>query len=132
MSVFPIPVGVAKKIEKLQRDLFWNDGHLKKKVHAVDWETICNSKRNGGLGVGRMRDKGLSLLAKWIWRFGREDSFLWKKVICAKYDLGQNPLLWKSNSVKSGSHFFYGDQPFFYGESLCSQYNQKWLPSGCG
>jgi hypothetical protein len=27
---------LAKKIEKLQRDFFWNDGVAKKKVHVVD------------------------------------------------------------------------------------------------
>ena len=36
MSVFGVPIGVAKKIEKLQRDFFWNDGIVKMKVHAVD------------------------------------------------------------------------------------------------
>ncbi|KAK2644709.1 hypothetical protein Ddye_019904 [Dipteronia dyeriana] len=26
MTIFPIPEGVAKKLEKIQRDFFWNDG----------------------------------------------------------------------------------------------------------
>ncbi|KAK0606106.1 hypothetical protein LWI29_034196 [Acer saccharum] len=43
MSIFSIPVGVAKKIEKLQREFFWNDGVLKRKIHVMDWGTVCKS-----------------------------------------------------------------------------------------
>ncbi|KAK2644754.1 hypothetical protein Ddye_019949 [Dipteronia dyeriana] len=60
-----------------------------------------------------MRDKGLSLLAKWMWRFGREESTLWNKVIGVKYGLRQNPLLWKRDSVKSGFQFFKAISLFF-------------------
>ncbi|KAK0577750.1 hypothetical protein LWI29_038034 [Acer saccharum] len=66
MSIFKVPVNVAKTIEKLQRSFFWGDGCEKRKVHAVDWNSICKSKRKGGLGVGRIVDKNCSLLAKWV------------------------------------------------------------------
>ncbi|KAK2653869.1 hypothetical protein Ddye_013725 [Dipteronia dyeriana] len=79
MSIFGIPAGVAKKIEKLQNDFFWNDGIFKKRVHVMDWVSLCKSKRLGGLGIGRIKDKGLSLMAKWIWRFGNEHGSLWKR-----------------------------------------------------
>ncbi|KAK2654884.1 hypothetical protein Ddye_014740 [Dipteronia dyeriana] len=36
---------------------FWGDGLEKRKLHAVDWETVCKSKRKGGLGIGRILDK---------------------------------------------------------------------------
>ncbi|KAK2652575.1 hypothetical protein Ddye_012431 [Dipteronia dyeriana] len=52
-----------------------------------------------------MRDKGLSLRAKWIWRFGREDSALWRKVICTKYGLSCNSVLWKGINIRTGSNF---------------------------
>ena len=29
----------------------------------VDWISVCQSKRNGGLGIGRISDKNVSLLA---------------------------------------------------------------------
>ncbi|KAK3219671.1 hypothetical protein Dsin_013641 [Dipteronia sinensis] len=69
MLVFKMPVGVALSIEKLQRKYFWGDGVEKRKIHLVDCVTICKNKKMGGLGVGRMLDKNLSLLAKWVWRF---------------------------------------------------------------
>ncbi|KAK3220389.1 hypothetical protein Dsin_014359 [Dipteronia sinensis] len=105
MSVFSIPVGVAGKIEKLQRGFFGGDGAIKRKVHAVDWDTVCKRKNHGGLGIGRVLEKGLSLLAKWIWRFGREDSSLWKNVICAKYGPSLSDLRWDWQSAKATFFF---------------------------
>ncbi|KAK1564769.1 hypothetical protein Q3G72_011280 [Acer saccharum] len=55
MSVFRMPVGVAMDIEKVQRSFFWGDGREKRKLHAVNWETLCNSKKNGGLGIVRSK-----------------------------------------------------------------------------
>ncbi|KAK2659389.1 hypothetical protein Ddye_005922 [Dipteronia dyeriana] len=51
MSVFKIPVGLARKIEKMQRGFFGNDGIMKKKIHSVDWSTACYCKRKCGLGI---------------------------------------------------------------------------------
>ena len=70
VSVFRVPVGVTNKIERYQRSFFWGDGAEKRKVHAVDWKTMCRRKNQGGLGIGRVLDKNSSLLAKWAWRFG--------------------------------------------------------------
>ncbi|KAK2635501.1 hypothetical protein Ddye_030293 [Dipteronia dyeriana] len=91
MLVFRIPIGVAKKIEKAQRNFFWNDGLAKKKMHVMDRVSLCKNKKNGGLEIGRMRDKGLNLMAKWLWWFGREENSLWK-VVCGN---GERIKLWK-------------------------------------
>ncbi|KAK3221169.1 hypothetical protein Dsin_015139 [Dipteronia sinensis] len=61
--------------------------------------------RNGALGVGRIKDKGSSFLAEWIWRFGREETSLWKIVICAKYGVVHRTLLWNWKGTKAGSPF---------------------------
>ncbi|KAK2638085.1 hypothetical protein Ddye_025880 [Dipteronia dyeriana] len=41
MSIFKIPLGITLNIEKLQRGFLWGDGIEKKKIHAVNWETLC-------------------------------------------------------------------------------------------
>ncbi|KAK3219591.1 hypothetical protein Dsin_013561 [Dipteronia sinensis] len=52
-------------------------------------------------------------MAKWLWRFGREDSSLWKKVMCTKYGLSFNSLLWNGGEIKSGSQFVQSINKFF-------------------
>ena len=66
MSVFRIPVSVANEVEKLQGSFFWGDGVEKRKIHAIDWSSICLSKRRGCLGVGRISVKNRGLLTKWV------------------------------------------------------------------
>ncbi|KAK2662855.1 hypothetical protein Ddye_001429 [Dipteronia dyeriana] len=105
MTVFRIPSCVVRKIERLLRGFFWDDGTVKRKIHTVDWASLCRSKRNGGLGIGRDADKGTSLMVKWIWRFGREESSLWKSVICAKYGLDTRDIFWKWNLSQPCSVF---------------------------
>ncbi|KAK2662636.1 hypothetical protein Ddye_001210 [Dipteronia dyeriana] len=100
-----MPIGVANKIEKLQCSFLWRDGIEKKKIHAVDWASVCKSKTSGGLGIGRMVDKNISLLAKWVWRFNFERDSLWKKVVCAKYGIGANTLSWDWKSSDASSFF---------------------------
>lgn len=45
------------------------DGH--NSSHLVSWETISNSKENGGLGIGNLPLRNKALLGKWWWRFPR-------------------------------------------------------------
>ncbi|KAK3221407.1 hypothetical protein Dsin_008432 [Dipteronia sinensis] len=105
MSIFKVPVNVAQAIEKLQWSFFWGDGAEKRRMHAVDWATVCKSKRNEGLGIGRIEDKNKGLLMKWVWRFGRDEGSLWKKVICAKYGVKLNCLQWDWNVATTASPF---------------------------
>ena len=50
-------------------------------------------------------NKNKALLAKWIWRFGKEQSSLWKKVLCTKYGLCCEHLVWDFHDLKSCSPF---------------------------
>lgn len=101
MSLFKMPAAVARKLEKLQRQFFWGDTIDKKKMHMVKWDEITRKKSIGGLGVKKLMQHNLALLAKWWWRFGKDKEALWVKVIRGKYGLDGNS--WLPHAHGSGS-----------------------------
>ncbi|KAK3211993.1 hypothetical protein Dsin_016699 [Dipteronia sinensis] len=92
-------------MEKIQHSFFWGDGVEKRKIHLVGWDSICRSKKNGGLGVARILDMNKSLLAKWVWRYGNEKNCLWRKVLNAKYGILGTNLRWNWLGGTSPSPF---------------------------
>ena len=44
-----------------------------RKFHLVDWDLVCRSKKEVGLGIRPPRKMNQALLGKWFWRIG-EDS----------------------------------------------------------
>ena len=87
MSLFPIPIKVARRIELLQRNFLWNGLGDSHSYHLVAWNKVCSPIAHGGLGVLPLHLFNRALLGKWLWRFGREDTRLWKQVAVAKYGL---------------------------------------------
>ena len=87
MSLFPIPVKVARRIEFLQRNFLWDGLGESYKHHLVAWNKVCSPIAQGGLGIRPLHLFNQALLSKWLWRFGREDTRLWKRVLVAKYGL---------------------------------------------
>ncbi|KAK2650615.1 hypothetical protein Ddye_018104 [Dipteronia dyeriana] len=112
---------LPKTLRDIRGVFFWGDGVEKRKLHAVDWETVCKSKRKGGLGIGRILDKNKGLLAKWVWRIGKKLGTLWRKVICAKYGVQPSNLLWNWNVPSSASPFAKAVSSLFHEESLSAK-----------
>ena len=81
LSLFTIPTHVANKIEKLQRDFLWSNS----KIHLVGWDKVCAPIANGGLGIRKLTTFNKALLGKWLWWFGKEEEWLWRRVVASKY-----------------------------------------------
>ena len=64
LSLFKIPVSIALKIEKLQRDFLWSKAEEKKKDHLIRWDVVCSPKELGGLGFGKTSLRNIALLGK--------------------------------------------------------------------
>ena len=81
LSLFTIPTYVANRIEKLQRDFLWSDS----KTHLVGWDKVCAPIANSGLGIRKLTTFNKALLGKWLCRFGKEENWLWRKVVASKF-----------------------------------------------
>ena len=101
LSLFTIPVSVAHRIEKQQRNFPWGGMGEEFKHHLVGWDKVCTPKEKGGLGVRNLTLFNKALLVKWLWRFGLEVHHLWRRVLVAKYgvDLGG----WRTSHIR-GPH----------------------------
>ena len=73
-----------------------------KKIHWVDWNSMCNLKANGGLGVMDVDIKNRALLYKWFWRYGDEPNALWRAIIDSKYR-GATLTLFLPTGIRGGS-----------------------------
>ena len=46
---------------------------------------MCAPLENGGLGVRKITTLNKALLGKWLWRFGVEETRLWRRVVALKF-----------------------------------------------
>jgi len=86
LSLFPIPVKVANRLDKIQKDFLWGGIGDEAKFHLVNWNKICTPLHAGGLGAHNFIQFNRALLGKWLWRYGREREVLWRLVIDAKFE----------------------------------------------
>ncbi|XP_074318032.1 uncharacterized protein LOC141654816 [Silene latifolia] len=87
LSVFKIPVSVTKRLDAILSN-FWWAGH--KKSPSISWCSrlfLSQPKRNGGLGIRRMKEFNQALLAKIGWRMITHPNSILCKSIGAKYGL---------------------------------------------
>ena len=113
LSLFPIPVGVARRLEKIQRDFLWSGLGEEFKYHLVSWSKICDPIRNGGLAIRNLQRFNQALLGKWLWQYGSDREALWRQVVDAKY--GSMWGGWCSKEVRGT-----------YGVSLWKNIRKEW------
>jgi hypothetical protein len=79
MSLFPLPLSVAKRIEKLQHDFLWDGLDKEFKYHLVSWPIS-----EGGMGIRNLLRFNHALLGKWLRRYWLEREAWWRVVVDSK------------------------------------------------
>jgi len=65
LSLFPLPAGIAKRLERFQRDFLWDNLGGEHNLHLVNWKTVCSLIARGGL-VSKTLLCFKALLSKWL------------------------------------------------------------------
>lgn len=81
---FKIPKGVLGNLIALQNSFLWGNEDGREKISWVRWETICNPREQGGLGVKDLALFNEALLAKWKWNMFHDMESLWVGVLESK------------------------------------------------
>ncbi|KAF7812763.1 ribonuclease H [Senna tora] len=81
MQCLPFPKQICDQLDKAQRDFFWNSTSSERRMHLINWDHICQPKREGGLGLFKSRNRNISLLAKLNWRIMDDHNKVWAKCI---------------------------------------------------
>ncbi|XVE70601.1 hypothetical protein DITRI_Ditri10aG0084400 [Diplodiscus trichospermus] len=93
MSLFHLPASIKMKLYKIQRRFMWDGSLESRKIHWVDWSSVCKPKVMGGLGIIDVKLKNKAQLNKWVWRYGEESGTMWRKLIIEKYVREADPLI---------------------------------------
>jgi hypothetical protein len=66
LSIYPAPKSVIRKLDLYRKRLLWQGGSQTKKIHLVNWNSVCTPKSQGGLGVLNLGYMNDALLTKWL------------------------------------------------------------------
>jgi hypothetical protein len=79
-----LPVEIANRLEKLERDFLWGGLGDEFEYQHVNWKTMFASIQDGGR---RLLILNLVLLGKWQWPYLEEKDHLWRKLVVKKYGI---------------------------------------------
>lgn len=85
LSLFKISAKVADRMDKIFGDFLWEGPNNNGKPHLINWNTTQLAIKEGGLGIGNIKQRNRALLSRWVWRYITEPKQLWRRLISAKY-----------------------------------------------
>ncbi|XP_042477679.1 uncharacterized protein LOC122059038 [Macadamia integrifolia] len=71
-AVYWWPSSLLTTMERWMRKFIWLGVLNTSKAITVKWDALCKPKKEGGLGIRRLRDTNKALLGKLVWRMKHE------------------------------------------------------------
>ncbi|PON88131.1 hypothetical protein TorRG33x02_161570 [Trema orientale] len=102
MATFRLPLSLCEELDSLARK-FWWIGSLDKRYYLclIAWDSICQPKARGGLGIRRFKDINAAFLAKLGWMMASDSSRFWISILKARYCRESN--FWTATLPKTTS-----------------------------
>lgn len=88
MSTIILPKSMLDSLDRLARSFLWGSSPDKRKHHLIDWDQVCRTKSEGGLGVRSSKAMNIALVSKLGWRLLNDRGSLWARFLQQKYKVG--------------------------------------------
>ncbi|CAN1744167.1 Putative ribonuclease H protein At1g65750 [Linum perenne] len=85
MQAAVLPASICDKIDRKIRSFIWGFTQGARKMHNVNWDTVCKPKNLGGLGLRSARELNKAFLMKVAWNIISRPGELWVKALSTKY-----------------------------------------------
>ncbi|KAA3455485.1 reverse transcriptase [Gossypium australe] len=85
MSCFLLPRTFYEELERIIANFWWQKAYGKKGIHWCQWQYLCRSKEEGGMGFRSLAKFNVALLAKQGWRIMNNTDSLVTRLFKAKY-----------------------------------------------
>lgn len=79
-----LPADIAHNIDKIHQNFFWKQNKDKNSIPMIVWDTICQPKALGELGLRKTLPTNKAFLAKLRWKIATDHKSLWE-LMKAKY-----------------------------------------------
>lgn len=89
MQAQKLTTNLHKEMDKRMRQFIWGSAPVKKKVHLLNWKTLCMPKKVGGAGLRRSKDMNKCLFAKLGWRVLNCGEGTLGRMMQAKYGISE-------------------------------------------
>ncbi|GKB52572.1 putative RNA-directed DNA polymerase [Tanacetum coccineum] len=101
-STYKAPTTIINKLESIRRNFVWGGNSEERKIAWIAWDKVIAPLAQGGLNIGSLKVLNQAMLAKWWWRFLKEENALWRKVIASIHGPHGGRTTGSISSYKSG------------------------------
>ncbi|XVF17280.1 hypothetical protein REPUB_Repub10bG0106100 [Reevesia pubescens] len=78
-------ISICNRLDKINSNFLWGGSADTERNHLVSWDKVCSPRNQGGLGLRKIKDYNLAMLAKTGWSLHTRQESLWCEVFKAKY-----------------------------------------------
>jgi hypothetical protein len=139
MSSFLLPSSICSQLDRSFKNFWWGFPSSKtRNLSLKSWNSLCIPKALGGLGLRKMKDVNLALLAKLGWKLLTGADSLWVSQLSGKYisygsflspsSISATSWLWKG-ITKTKTLLSLGACHKIHQFSSLSVWNSSWIPT---
>ena len=98
LSIFRMPAGVRRHLEKTMRSFFWRGSQPEESRGAAlaAWTTVCRPFSQGGLDIRHLQYANMALLTKWVCRMMQPSGDLVSVVLRDGYGSSLDWEMWRT------------------------------------